>query len=98
MKFENDVKFAIYETEEELDVDIRNWMDWYDRNKCNYTMNAAEGAFRSVREKFPDYKSASVIDSLGKIWMEYKGDSIKIKDSLFHVSMGTYWPTVKVSP
>jgi hypothetical protein len=96
MKFENDLMFAVYETEEDLDGDVKIWLGWYEKNKCGYGMDSAEIAFRGIREKFPNYKSLSAIDSLGKIWMEYKGDSIKIKDSLFHVSMGAYWPTVKV--
>jgi hypothetical protein len=96
MKFQNDVMYDMNRTEEELKLDVKNWMDWYEKNKCSYTMDSAEIAFKSVREKLPDYKSPSVIDSLGKLWMEYKGDSIRIKDSLFHVSTGVYWPTIKV--
>lgn len=87
-----------YDNVEDLDRDIKAWMDWYNKNMCVYSMEKAESDFKQVREKFPDYKSPTVMDSISHLWNSDIGDSTKVKDSLYRVSMKVYWhwPTYTV--
>jgi hypothetical protein len=97
MKF-REVGFAVYESKEDFTKDKMKWIEWYEKKKCNYSMRIADSLFKSGQEKLPEYHSQIVLDSLNRVWSNYSGDSVKIADSLFHVSRGLFWPRFLKAP
>jgi hypothetical protein len=91
MRFE-EVGFAVYESVEQFNLDLKAWLEWYQINRCTYTLTFAENLMKRKRDKFPNYFDKKVMDSLGRIWYRYEGDSIRIIDSLSIISTGLYWP------
>lgn len=91
MRFE-EVGFAVYESTDRFQTDLTAWLKWYESNKCSYTMAMADDLLERKRDKFPNYNDTRVMDSLSRIWYQYRGDSIKFKDSLSIIATGLYWP------
>lgn len=95
MSFE-EVGYAVYETENHMLKDTKVWLEWYNANKCRYTIDSAEAQFKRIRKPFPDYTSKRVIDSLRIVWNLDFQDSLVVRDSLFHVSTDVYWPKMHI--
>jgi hypothetical protein len=86
-----------YENIEDFRLDSLAWTEWYEKNKCSFTMQMADDIFNKEVKAFPNYDDPEIMESIREKFTSEKRDSARYLDSVSIVKYRITWPQLQVN-